>query len=211
MQLKTPDMLSSYFDGLLYGFIFLFSFGPAFFALLQATLKFGFSRAIFVSLGVNMIDAVLIGAILVGFSSVLENEAVRFWSGWVGAVVLMIFGISAWLKSKNMQTDDDTKPRSRFSLWLKGVALNGLNPMVALLWIGIVSSISSLGYSQTDLFGFFAGFLSTVFMTDCVKSFLITRFSHVITERSVTIVNRIVGSIFVFFGIRLMVYMLGWI
>ena len=203
--------MSSYVDGLLYGLIFIFSFGPAFFALLQAAIKHGFSRAICVSIGVNMVDAVLIGLIMIGFSSILENEAVKFWSGLVGALVLILFGVSSWLQSKKIQLDEDYMPRTHMHFWLKGAAINGLNPMVPLFWVGVVGSVSALGYSQTQQIGFFMGFLTMVLVIDSVKALLITRFSNLITDKSLTLVNKIVGSIFVFFGLRLMVYMLGWI
>lgn len=203
--------MSSYFDGLLYGLVFIFSFGPAFFALLQAALKHGFSRAVFVSIGVNMVDAVMIGLVMVGFSSILENEAVKFWSGLVGAVVLILFGVSSWVQSKKIKLDEEGVSRTHMHFWLKGVAINGLNPMVPLFWVGVVGSVSALGYTQTQQIGFFTGFLTMVLIVDSVKAFLITRFSDLFTDKSLTLVNKIVGSIFVFFGLRLMVYMLGWI
>jgi len=201
--------MSAYFDGLLYGLIFIFSFGPSFFALLQAALKHGFTRAFFISLGVNMTDAVIISLVLVGFSSVLENEAVRFWSGLGGAVVLILFGASSWFQSKKIQIDDDTESKPLFSFWLKGVVLNGLNPTVALFWVGVVGSVSALGYTTTQQFGFFGGFLTTVLTVDACKALLITRFSHFVTDRALTMVNRVVGTLFILFGLRLLVYLFG--
>ncbi len=203
--------MTPYFDGLLYGLIFIFSFGPAFFALLQTALKHGFTRAVAVSLGVNMADAVIISLVLVGFSAILENEAVRFWSGLMGSVVLLLFGISSWFQTKKVQLDTNEVSRPHVAFWLKGVALNGLNPMVALFWVGVAGSVSALGYTTSQQYGFFAGFLTTVICTDMVKAFLITRFAHVVTDRALTIVNRIVGTLFIFFGLRLLVYLAGGI
>jgi threonine/homoserine/homoserine lactone efflux protein len=203
--------MPSFIEGLFYGLIFLFSFGPAFFALMQAALKHGFSRAVFVSLGVNMVDAVLIGLVMVGFSSILENDTVRFWSGFVGAIVLILFGLSSWVQSKKIQLEENTSSRTHMHFWLKGAAINGLNPMVLLFWIGVVSSVSAFGYSQIQQIGFFSGLLTSVVLIDSFKAFVIIRFSGIFTDRSLTVVNRIVGSVFIFFGFRLLVYMLGWI
>lgn len=201
--------MTAYLDGLLYGLVFIFSLGPSFFALLQAALQHGFSRAWFVSLGVNMTDAILISLILIGFSSVLENEVVRFWSGLGGAVVLIIFGLSSWFSSKKIQRTNGEHTRPHVAFLLKGAALNGLNPTVALFWVGVVGSVAALGYTVTDQFRFFSGFLTTVVLVDACKAFLITRFSHYITDSALTVVNRVVGTLFIFFGIRLLVLLIG--
>ena len=85
--------MPTYIDGLLYGLIFLFSLGPAFLALFQTASNHGFSRAISVSIGVNMTDAVLVGLVIVGLSSFLEDDSIKTFFGAVGVIVLLVFGI----------------------------------------------------------------------------------------------------------------------
>jgi len=201
--------MSAYLDGLMYGLIFIFSVGPAFFALLQTALRAGFTRAVCVSIGVNTTDAIFIFLILFGFSSILENETVRFWSGLVGALVLVLFGLSAWLKTKQVSVAEGAERKPVYTYLFKGVALNGFNPTIALFWAGVVGSVSALGYTVDQQYSFFAGFITTVLCTDALKAFLITRFSQHITDRALTIVNRIVGTVFIFFGLRLIVYLAG--
>lgn len=202
--------MSSYFDGLAYGLVFILALGPAFFLLFQTAIKQGFTKAMSVSIGVNMTDGLLIALVIVGFGPLMEDPQVKFWLGLIGAIILIAFGVSSWFSKKNLPSDGEPKDGSLFSFWLKGFILNGFNPLIALFWIGIVGTISALGYSSFEQMWFFAGFLTTVLCVDALKVFLITRLAHRITDRFLLIVNRGVAVIFVAFGIRLVVFLAGW-
>jgi len=200
--------MSAYFDGLLYGLLFILALGPAFFALLQTALRHGFLRAILVSLGVIFIDSIFIALTLLGFSKYLEMPEVKFWLGMVGAVVLLGFGLSSWLRQTSMpNTSDDQQNVSLFAFFFKGILVNGLNPLIVLFWIGIIGAVANLGYDFENQVLFFAGFITTVFCLDVVKAFLLVRLSSFISTRLIRNINRAVGVIFIFFGLRIVAYL----
>ena len=204
--------MSSYFDGLLYGLVFILALGPAFFALAQTALQKGFTHAMSVSVGAVMTDLLIIGLTLLGLGPIFDNPEVKFWFGVGGAIMLVAFGITSWLKARSIDAEEGkVEGGSMFSFWLKGVVLNGLNPVMIIFWIGMVGSVSALGYSVNEQTWFFGGFFTTVFCIDALKAYFIIRLSKYLTAKRLTIANRVIGSIFILFGIRIVVYLLGWV
>lgn len=193
----------SYFDGMLYGLVFILALGPAFFALFQTALKNGFKRAMLVSLGVNMSDAIAVSLILLGMKSFLEDQRFEYWLGIVGVVVLISFGCYSLFKKGGMEKIKESKNRRLVSFWLKGFLLNGLNPIIVLSWVGVVGGVSSLGYSTEEQFWFFGGVFSTVLLLDIVKTLMITRLHSIINDRFVRVTNRLIGAVFITFGLAL--------
>ena len=201
--------MSIFIEGMTYGLIFFFSLGPGFLALLQTAIHEGFVPAVCLSLGLIFIDAVLIAVILIGLGPVFQLPEVKFWMGLLGAVILIVFGLFSWRQQKVKSVETDSRS-SYFSYWLKGVAINGLNPLIIVFWIGLVGAISALDYTVNDQVWFFGGFLCTMVIVDMVKAGLITRLSKYVTDKRLLILNRIVGTIFMFFGVRIFVYVMGW-
>jgi threonine/homoserine/homoserine lactone efflux protein len=200
--------MSAYIDGLLYGLLFVLALGPAFFALLQTALKHGFMRAMLVSLGVILMDSVFIALILLGFSRFLEIPEVRFWLGLLGAAVLTLFGVASWTRNTTAMIEEDKERSSALiSFFLKGVVVNGLNPLIIIFWIGIIGAVANLGYSFGQQVWFFAGFISTVFLLDVIKAFAIVRLTTFISPRLLRNINRVVGILFIFFGLRILAYL----
>lgn len=202
--------MTTFFDGMLYGLVFLVSLGPAFFAFLQTAIKHGFLPAMCTSLGLIMMDAVLIGLVLVGLGKFFQDPEVKFWFGLVGAVVLVGMGIGSWMRKARIKGEEETQAKSLWGFWFKGVAVNAFNPLVLVFWIGAVGLTSGMGYSSFDQIWFFTGFLLTMFLVDVFKATVITRFTSYITEKTVVIINRVVGTAFLIFGVRIFVFMMGW-
>lgn len=201
--------MTVFFDGMLYGLLFILALGPAFFALLHTALKHGFKKAMAVSVGVNMADGTLIALVIIGLGPILEQAELKFWFGLGGALILLIFGVTTWMSKKEIsQNGQEVDEGSVLRFWLKGIALNGLNPLIVLFWIGVVGGVATLGYKSEEQGWFFAGFLSTVLLMDALKVFLFTKLSRFLTPKRMQIVNRTVGVIFVGFAVRLGVFLI---
>lgn len=199
-----------FFEGMLYGLASILFWGPAFFALIQTSIRYGFLRAMCLSVGVNMTDAAFIILAVVGFGPMLENPLIKNWVGIVGAVVLFAFGLVSIFR-KAGESEGDTSERGGYlSLWLKGVVLNGFNPLIAVFWIGIVGSLSVFDYSRNEQFEYFGGFITSVLFIDAFKASVIARFKWLFSARSLRIVNLTIGIIMIGFGIRIIVFLLGW-
>ncbi len=202
-------LMATYFNGLAYGLVSIFFLGSGFFALFQAALSHGFNRAMAVSVGIVMTDAVLIALAMVGFSSFIENEEVKFWLGVMGAAVLIGFGVFSWFRKKTLK-QRNVEGSSILTFWLKGVVLNGFNPFIVIFWIGAVGTTGAFGYSFNAQAWFFGGFLTTILFLDAFKIVMISRLSKYFTAKSLTNLNRVIGTLFIIFGLRLVAFLIGW-
>ena len=196
----------AFFKGMSYGLIFIVSFGPAFFTLFQTALKYGFKRAMLVSLGINSSDALIAFSILFGMKSVFENPTFKFWLGLVGAVVLLVYGGYSLMRKGDIPDSKSVEGKNFISFYIKGFVLNGLNPLIILSWFGVISLTSASGFSLNEKFWFFFGIFSSVLILDAFKAALTHKISEYINERFLTITNRVLGFVFVSMGIALIVY-----
>ena len=85
-------------NGLFFGLIFIFSFGPAFFSLIQTSVQKGFKRAIFLAIGISLSDVCFASLALMGVSSLLEDPKIKLWIGLIGSIVLLAYGLYNWFK-----------------------------------------------------------------------------------------------------------------
>lgn len=199
-----------YLNGLLFGLIFIFSFGPGFFSLIQTSVQKGMTKAVFLAFGIFLSDVIYVSSSLLGVVSLLETEGVKMWIAICGTVVLISYGIYSWYKKPKIYPDnvDSGIDTSHIKYLLKGLLLNGLNPFILLFWVGIIGFVSvNHDYSFTDQAIFFGGVLTTILSMDLGKAFLANRLRTVITPKSILIMNRSVGIILILFGLRILFYL----
>ncbi len=197
--------------GILFGLLFIFSLGPAFFALIQTSLQNGFKPAMFLALGISISDIMYVSIALLGVSSVTENEQVNGYISAVGGAVLIIYGIYTIFKKVTIKRDEIAKvdESKLYKYVLKGFLLNGLNPLLLVFWVGIIGMISvNFDYSTQEKQYFFTSLLALVLSMDILKAYLATRLKTLISVKLFRRVNIIVGLIFFGFGIRLLIYFL---
>jgi threonine/homoserine/homoserine lactone efflux protein len=188
-----------------------FSFGPAFFALINTAIKHGYKPASLLAIGVVGSDFILciLVCLLVHFGAVnlLDSEKAQTFSAIVGGIILIVFG--AFYFKKHVSKSDDSidigfrAPRP-FILILKGFALNMFNPTVWFLWLGNVTAIGkSLDYSMLKLIVFFSIVLAAVLFVELAKISLAEKIKIYLTDKLMTIINYITGTILIIFGLVL--------
>ena len=195
---------------MLFGLIFILSFGPGFFALLQTSVQQGLTKALFLVLGISISDMLFITLALMGVSSFLNNPDVKMILSAGGAIVLIAYSIFSWTRKPKIYEDNpDVKiDRSYFKYTLKGFLINGFNPFILVFWIGIIGYVSvNHDYSTINEFYFFTGVLSTILIADTSKAFLANRLRRIITTRFLLIMNRSVAVILFVFGVRLLFFL----
>lgn len=202
--------MPSFVTGLLFGLIFIFSFGPAFFSLLQTSVQKGFSRAIFLAIGISLSDILYVTLALLGMSKLLEEPKIRLWMGIGGTVVLIAYGIYSWFKKpKVYRSDAPSGDYSTLKYLLKGFVLNGFNPFIVVFWLGIISIVSvNYDYSFEQQVLFFIGVLTTILCSDITKAFIAYRLRTMITPKKILILNRSVGVILIFFGLQMIYFLI---
>lgn len=189
--------------------------GPAFFTLLQTSLEKGFRHAVRLAFGVFLSDAFLVTISILGASRLFNDPAASRIIGIVGGLSLVLIGIYTFRKKVMIQGMADRQAEMQLpSHWrgfFKGFFMNMANPATWIFWFVTVGTISAQYTTDSGqvlyyrIILFFVITLFTVFSMDILKSFVAARIKKVINDKTVSVVNKIVGVLLVLFGIYLFV------
>lgn len=188
-----------------------FSFGPAFFALINTGIKHGYKTGAFLAMGVVFSDLFLciLVCLLVhfGMSNLLHSEKTQTFFGIIGGIVLIVFG-AFFFKKIPVKTDDaidiENQLPSPKVMLLKGFLLNLFNPTVWLLWLANVTAISKpFDYNIYKMLIFFLFVLTAVLFVELFKVKLAGKIKHYLTDKIMMIVNYITGTSLIIFGLLL--------
>ena len=83
-------------NGLIFGLIFIFALGPAFFALIQTSIQQGFRKAVVLAIGISISDTLYVVLVLFGMAKMLETENFKFWMAIFGSIMLMSYATYSW-------------------------------------------------------------------------------------------------------------------
>jgi threonine/homoserine/homoserine lactone efflux protein len=186
-----------------------FSFGPAFFALINTGIKYGYRTGSLLAVGVVASDMLLcvlsIFLVHYGATNYIHDEKTQRFMGIVAGVILIIFG-SLYFRKPVSSTDvtiDVKVPSAPFML-LKGFFLNSLNPAVWLLWLANVTTISkSFNFSIRKMFVYFGIMLALVLLVELGKVSAANRLKKLLTPRIMHNINVVTGVLLVIFGMGL--------
>lgn len=197
--------MPAFFNGLLFGLVFIFAIGPSFFLLIQNSIEYGFKKGVLIALGISLSDMLFVTLTLVGVAAFFSNPEYAQVLSLIAAAILGVFGIYSFFRRPVIHsTDTLIKGHGALRFILKGFLLNIFNPTIALFWITLSSTISTnYAYTWTEKTWFFAGLLVTILSTDLSKAYLANHVRSFITVRSVKIFNRLVGSVLVIFALSL--------
>ena len=203
-------------NGLLFGLVFIFSLGPAFFSLIQTSIQNGFRAAILLAIGVSLSDIFFVSLASLGISNLLEDPDIRFWMGTVGTIILIAYGVYSWGKKPRIYYNQPLEAGrfGRVKYLAKGFLLNALNPFIVVFWIGMISVVTArFEYGAENQILFFVGVLVTILSTDLLKAFVAHRLKYMITPRIILRLNRTVAIILILFGLRIIYFLIDnyWI
>lgn len=203
-------ILNLLYQGLIIVLLLTFSFGPAFFALINIGIKSGYKAGSMLALGVVLSDLLLcIGiCILVYFGSenLLQSEKAQNISALIGGIILILFGAAYFFKKSaaTNSTIEIEKVPSRIRLIVKGFLLNLFNPSVWFLWLANVATIGkTLSYSLPKMVIFFLITLGAVLGIELGKVYLAEKIKHYLTPRMMHITNYVTGAALIIFGVVL--------
>ena len=202
-----------------------FSFGPAFFSQLQASIHYGFRNAVPFAYGVSTSDVLIVALLLLISDHIPPDDLVELfnnrWIIYVGAAVVASFGFyTMFLKTRHATETKDTdridyhnmQLPSRSSVYLRGVALNFFNPVIWLYWATLITIFicGEEQFSIVERCTFFAGVLITTLSMDILKCKLASLLQRLITFRFLKIFNKIVGIILIGFAVFMVVSTSGY-
>ena len=204
-------ILSLIYQAIIIIVLLTFSFGPAFFALINTGIKHGYKTGAFLAMGVVFSDLFLCILVIMlvhfGMANLLHSEKTQTFFGIIGGIILIVFG-AFFFKKIPVKTDDaidiaNQLPSPKVML-LKGFLLNLFNPTVWLLWLANVTAISkSLEYNIYKMLLFFVFVLTTVLFVELFKVKLAGKIKHYLTDNIMRIVNYITGTSLIIFGLFL--------
>ncbi|MCX6276365.1 MAG: LysE family translocator [Bacteroidetes bacterium] len=199
-------MFEPILSGIGFGLIICVMIGPVFFALLQTSLHEGFRAGVHLATGVLLSDAFWI-AVTYFFAAQLDlTGTYRVYTGWIGGLLLMIFGLSMLFSKMKVKDVDDNKRTVHAKFVLKGFLLNTFNPAIPLFWLGIISVMKLKdNYSTIHEAFFFGSVLTTVFATDIFKAFIAHRLKQILKPLVLLWINRSVGIILMLIGLRMII------
>ena len=206
-------MIKVFFEGVAWGLLVAISIGPAFFSIIQTGIDRGFKCAFYTALGILICDAFLISICYLGLTSLFQSPTNNIYIGFVGGIILIIYGTYSYLKKPDIlkrrspKYKSPVQPTTHFRYIVKGFFLNIANPFIFLFWltaVGYVSARAEEGKLVNYVIVFFSGTLMTIFGTDLLKSFIGNKIKKYLRPRVQLWINRIVGISLIIFGIVLM-------
>ena len=192
--------------------------GPAFFILIETSIKKGFKAAIFLDIGILLSDAIyLLAAFFVAEKINLwltTNSFVKYIAG----SIFIILGVVSIYKNviqlrlqtteikdvKEVEADPSKKIIYPFQLLIKGLGLNAINPGVLIFWIAASTyATNELKLGDFQLLSFFGITLLTMFVVDVFKIYFSSRLKEKLDNKVLSIIGVLIGGLMVFFGLAI--------
>jgi len=202
-------ILSLIYQTIIIVLLLSFSFGPAFFALINTGIKHGYKTGSLLALGIVLSDFLLCLLVILlidlGAAHLIHDEKNQRFMGLMAGLVLVVFGALYFRKpiAKKDVSIVIGKP-SASTMILKGFFLNSLNPAVWLLWLGNVTAVSkSLNYSVFKMILYFGTTLGLVLLVELAKVSAAGKLKKVLTEKTMHNINQVTGLMLIIFGLAL--------
>jgi len=201
------SILHPLFEGIILGLTVAISVGPALFALLQTSIKYGVKTGIFLAGGIFVSDLALVVGFYFGASAIVTNSGYHLVLGLIGGIVMTVYGVYTLFKkvplTGQVEAIQEIKVRKkgRLPYFFKGFVLNFANPFLWVFWITSMLAINATyGGNQRSVALFFAGTLSVILMTDILKVVLANKIKIADNPQVKLWMNRIVGILFMILG-----------
>lgn len=188
--------------------------GPAFFLLIETSIRKGIKPAIYFDLGVFSSDLLYILIAYLFFheiSHLLDGSHVFIFKA-IGGLIFIAYGIMS-LKGKVGKTSNNADKNIESGVgvgfwgnYIKGFVLNFANPMIILYWLSVIT----IGIEKNrSLFGidpvviYMATILITFFSIDMIKIVAAKKLQPFVTPSLLKNINRFIAVIMIGFGIVL--------
>ena len=203
-------ILSLIYQTLIIVLLLTFSFGPAFFALINTGIRHGYKTGSLLAFGVVISDFVvcilIIFLVHFGATNLIQDEKSQRFMGIVAGIILIVFGALHYREPVENGSDATIiikVPSARVMIF-KGFFLNSLNPAVWLLWLGNVTAVGkTLYYSIFNMIVYFSITLGLVLLVELGKVSAAGKLKKVLTPKIMRSVNVVTGSLLIIFGVVL--------
>lgn len=208
---NTNTLVELLLKAVVTGLILSIMIGPAFFILLETSIRRGVRAALSFDAGVLVSDLIYILIAYIFFQEVSaltkgDNEELL---KIIGGSLFMVYGAVSFFKKPKKHPQDDlgntvNNSRDYIMLFVKGLVLNFANPLVIFYWF----SVMAIGAKESNnpnltapMFFYVATLLTIFFSIDVLKIMGAKKLRPFITNAVLTSLNRITGSVLFAFGV----------
>ncbi len=203
----VPEAVQDFWSGIRFGMILQLAVGPMCLLVFNTASAAGMKEGMAIVLAIAAVDAAYIALAALGVSAAMRKVSVRTAASFIGAVVLIAFGLDSILGAMGLHLLPAVRLFSGEAAgghFVKGVLLTASNPLTIIFWGGVFTTkASEEGMAGRRLAVFAVGcvastliFLSTVALASSVAG-------SFIPEVAIKALNGAVGVILIYFGIRL--------
>lgn len=198
-------MIETIISGIGLGIVLSFLTGPVFFALIKTSIEKGFYAGISLAIGVMLADVIFIGLTVYGSSFLALETKYRIPIGIAGSVVLLSIGLYYLIKKVKINYQTVTSTRHHTGYFLKGFFMCLLNPSVLIYWLSVTGGVISVAgeFEPSHIIPFFGAILITQLSMDVMKAHYANKLRYRIKESTITLLNRIAGSLIIIFALRI--------
>lgn len=204
-------MIEAVLKGLALGFVLALSVGPIIFTIIKQSLNSGHKGGFSFVTGVWVSDIILV--VLSNTVSSLVNQMLEHKSAIAiaGAAFLVSMGVYfAFFKKAHLPTDAEGKEirfrkRDMARIFASGFIINTLNPGVILFWLGN-ATVLSVDHTLQERIVIFSVCLLINMGADVLKVMMAGKLRSKLTLRTLTIINKISGSLLIAFGLALVLF-----
>ncbi|MEM8523426.1 MAG: LysE family transporter [Bacteroidota bacterium] len=186
--------------------------GPILITILQSSLEYGKWAGFAVGAGIWTSDVMYITLTYFGLSKIKQFASLsnfELFIGIIGGLILIGFGCGiffAKVHDPQLRVSETELAYSPIKQFLKGLAINTLNPFTVLFWIGLGSTVVIEASSNTkEAFLFYGGILSALIVTDTVKIMLSDWLRKFLSVKRIRLFRRIAGGFLMAFGLALII------
>jgi threonine/homoserine/homoserine lactone efflux protein len=205
-------MTEAIIKGLALGLLLAISMGPVIFSIIKQSISNGHKGGLAFVFGVSASDLTLV--LISNIFTELFNRLLKFEKviGLGGSALLIGIGVYFLFFKKiklNELGDGIEMKRSAgdyVKIFFAGYFMNTLNPSVIAFWFTWATAFITIPVNER--IATFAVCLSVVFIFDLLKVFLANRLRSRLTQKTITLINKISGSILIVFGIILIIGLL---
>lgn len=204
-------MFAAIYEGLALGLFLAFSIGPAFFALINTGISYGFRSGAALAFGIFFSDlffvAVTVSLIHYGMADLITSKKNQAFMGVIGGIVLIVYGVFHFIG--NQKTEDAHNPieiqsPKAYLLLIKGFFLNMFNPFVWIFWIATSTAVSTkYEFHIYRIIIFFSCVLGMVIGTDLLKTFVAHKIKQMLNAKMLLRVRQVSGGLLIVFGLYL--------
>jgi threonine/homoserine/homoserine lactone efflux protein len=200
-------MTEALLKGITIGLLLSIAVGPVLFAVIKHSVNNGYRGGFAFAIGVSLSDISLVLLANLFTELFLALRVYEKAIGIGGSILLICIGLY-FLVFKKIHADDAGKlilkqrGKDLLAISLSGFFMNLMNPGVILFWLTIGTSL--ITYSAPQRFLIYGVALGTVLTADFLKVLLAGRIREKLNLRTVQLLNRISGIIYIVFGVVLM-------